>query len=110
MENRVVIFDLTGKNPPRILHGVNPSEYYKRNDAVVNPKFPRGVPPHQWKLVNGEIVAMDELEKRATAPKVYVFKPRPMRKRMHIGLAAFALGVVVGALPLLLRLTILHHL
>jgi hypothetical protein len=38
----------------RIHEGADPKDF-KGQQFLVDPTFPRGVPPHQWKLVNGFI-------------------------------------------------------
>jgi hypothetical protein len=48
----VVVFS---ENGVRILEGANPSEWVNNKQALINPKFPRHIPPHLWKLVDGKI-------------------------------------------------------
>jgi hypothetical protein len=48
----VVVFE---KNGVRILEGVDERDYRGRGDVAINPVFPRGIPPHKWKFVNGKI-------------------------------------------------------
>jgi hypothetical protein len=49
----VVIFSEAGG--AKILHGEDGSKYKTATNALVNPEFPPGIPPHQWKLVDGKI-------------------------------------------------------
>lgn len=49
----IVVFNKDGS--VRINEGANEADF-KGLDYLVDPKFPRGVPPHQWKRENGAIV------------------------------------------------------
>lgn len=64
MKNRVVIF---GSGFPKILTGINPTDYKDATNVAINPNLAKlmGIPPHHWKLVNGEIVEMSASEKQA---------------------------------------------
>lgn len=61
MDYRAVVFHQTGA---RIFHGVDPNKYRHVRGCVVNPEYPKGVPPHYWKLVEGKIVEMSAMEKK----------------------------------------------
>lgn len=43
-----------GTNGARIHEGANPEDF-KGQSFLVDPAFPKGVPPHQWKMVDGKI-------------------------------------------------------
>ena len=44
----------------RIYNGVNPEDYIGVKNVLINPKIPKGVPPHLWRLVDGEICVVEE--------------------------------------------------
>lgn len=43
-----------GPNGARIFEGADPKDF-KGQTFLIDPVFPRGVPPHLWKLKNGAI-------------------------------------------------------
>lgn len=57
---RVVVF--TSDNA-RVLEGQDPAKYQGRQDCLIDPKIPQGVPPHHWKLSKGQLVEMTDEEK-----------------------------------------------
>lgn len=63
MKNRVVIF---GTSFPKILTGINPDDYKGATNVAINPDLSKliGIPPHYWKLQNGQIVEMSPSEKQ----------------------------------------------
>jgi len=54
MSKTVVLFE-KGKNPRIFKNPESLSELQKRGPILVNPLMPKGVPPHEWRLVNGKI-------------------------------------------------------
>jgi hypothetical protein len=52
MDHVAVVFTKAGA---KIYHGINPESYVGRTDVLIDPVFPKGVPPHLWKLVDGKI-------------------------------------------------------
>jgi len=57
----VVLFKKEGgvqifKNPKSL------SELQKLGTILVNPQLPKGIPPHEWKLINGRIRAKMDIE------------------------------------------------
>ena len=62
MNSQVVIFKADGN--ATILHVSDPTSYKNRPDCLINPKIPKGVPPHHWKLLDGKIVTLSEKEKK----------------------------------------------
>lgn len=63
----VVVFSDTGV---RIYEGVSAADYAGRKDALINPAFPRHVPPHLWELSNGKIEGSLEV---VTVKKDYTY-------------------------------------
>ncbi len=59
---RVVVFTL---NNARILAVADASEYAGRENCVIDPDLShlRGVPPHHWRLAEGKIYAMNQVER-----------------------------------------------
>lgn len=58
---------------PRILHGVDAKHFVNEPNVAINPKFPRGIPPEYWMLVDGQIKVM--------TPK---FRPLHPSKHPHV--------------------------
>ncbi|MBF32011.1 MAG: hypothetical protein CL529_12670 [Aequorivita sp.] len=53
-KTRVVLFKKEGGvrifiNPPSL------AKLQEQGDILVNPSIPKGIPPHEWKLINGKI-------------------------------------------------------
>jgi hypothetical protein len=53
----VVVF---ASNGARIYHTLDVSEFSTMTNILINPVFPRGIPPHRWRLENGAISVVDE--------------------------------------------------
>jgi len=47
------------------LKSVNTPDYLNRNDVIINPKIPKGVPLKFLKVENGKVVEMSQSEKKA---------------------------------------------
>lgn len=76
-----VVFSDTGA---RIYSGINPADYKHTPNCLIDPSFPRGVPPHHWKIVGGEITEMSDSEKtdrnsklKVKVTKVLIPQPKP---------------------------------
>lgn len=99
MKNKVVLFD---KAIPRILVGINPLDYKNNPVAAINPDLSKllGIPPHYWKLENGQIVEKSNVEKQAIALKLrsdnqVITLPKKSRLAYYL---VFALGLSCGLL------------
>jgi hypothetical protein len=66
---RIVTF---GSNGARIYEGADEKDF-KGQSYLVNPKLPRGVPPHLWKLENGQIVGAAAPPKKPFQLPNYVY-------------------------------------
>ena len=88
MKQYVVIF--TADNA-RVLKGVRVEDYRGRPDVLINPELPAGIPPHQWKIVDGKIGV-----KAAHTEKNVIPKYIPLY--VKTAAAAFVLGLVLGVL------------
>jgi hypothetical protein len=62
---RIVVF--TSNNARMLTNPENPEQYRAASNCVVNPNLDKvaGLPPHYWKLSNGEILPMNEVERKA---------------------------------------------
>lgn len=63
MKGVVVLFTDKGA---RIRHVADVSPYCKDPRALINPVFPKGIPPHLWKLEDGKlgVLSTNETYKR----------------------------------------------
>jgi hypothetical protein len=52
------------ENGARIFQGINPDDYKGVPNVLIDPVLPPGVPPHEWKLVDGKIEVQSEDEKK----------------------------------------------
>ena len=69
VSKRVVLFEKD--KYPRIYKNPPDLDLLKRKGRIlVNPKFPEGVPPHLWKIENGEIGVLKEGEKAVIPVKI----------------------------------------
>lgn len=55
MSKFIVLFE--DNKQPRVLHGVDPSQF-DQSKILVNPVLPRGIPPHLWLKGNNCIEVM----------------------------------------------------
>jgi hypothetical protein len=95
----------------RILVNADPGKYKLFKNAVINPDLSkvRSVPPHFWKLYDGEIVPMTDKEQHIRLKEISRYgidnhirslKPRQFRPRridwllIRISIAAMVLGTV----------------
>jgi hypothetical protein len=58
---RLVVFTPNGA---RVHEGASPSDIPATLPYLIDPKIPRGVPPHHWKLFENRIVQMTDEEKK----------------------------------------------
>lgn len=77
---RIVIFTDRGA---RILHVGDVSSYAGRTDVLIEPKIPRGVPPHLWTLNNGKIATITQQQWDAANP-VDTSLPRVTLNRTYV--------------------------
>jgi hypothetical protein len=106
MKDIIVIFT---ENNARILEGQKASAYFGRQDCLINPKIPQGIPPHHWKLEKGKIVEMssdekalrDSLHKAAPIPP---FIP-PLLPKRSIKLVQ---GVIISVITILCMVALKH--
>lgn len=68
---KVVIFDKDGA--VRIVYAEDISIYQGKPNCLINPTFPRGVPPHLWKLDGDKIAGTPSLP-----PPVKQQRPLPI--------------------------------
>ena len=61
-DNRAVVFTKYGVH---IYHGIDIAQWTNVRGCLINPKVPKGVPPHFWKLAGSKIVEMTQAEKDA---------------------------------------------
>ena len=94
MDHRAILLDKEDGKVLRILHGINPSDYKGRKDVLIDPAIPRGIPPHEWIIKNGQI--------QGTVPTL------PSKKPNLIGY--YALGVVSGIIVTVIFVYIKAHL
>ncbi len=116
--NAEFVFPHTGKELDAVLKA-NPG-------AIVNPNtrklVDRGIPPHFWKNVDGELAEMTDEEKdsvtrdhlangvdRVINTGIPISGlPRPiLMERFHVKVLAFSAGVVTGGILILLAILIL---
>lgn len=98
---RIVIFTNQGAV---IKHCQDPTEFLGRTDVLINPEYPKRVPPHLWALKHGKIVVLSE--KQASEQKLL---PTPTSKKRPIRLGYYLLGVLSGILLSGLGLYIRMH-
>ena len=55
MKSKTVVLFEKGKTPRIFKNPESLSKLQERGTILVNPSFPKGVPPHNWRLVNGKI-------------------------------------------------------
>jgi hypothetical protein len=97
MRKTVVVVFAKGQ-APRILTGVNPKDYLGRSDCLINPTFPKGVPPHCWTLSNGKIHAIPRASEKplSSHPQVTL--------KQHLRIAeALAIALLFSLLTYLLK-------
>ena len=82
---RIVTF---GPNGARIYEGADPKDF-KGQTFLVDPVFPRGIPPHLWTLENGQIKGAQVVPQKKQI-SVYVYT-----------LVGFVIGVALTCLLIL---------
>lgn len=80
MNHRVVIFSKFGT---RVIHTDDISQYKGMPNVLIDPVYPRGVPPDQWKMKD-----MAKVPTKASRPPVALL----------MAIAAFITGLIVGHL------------
>lgn len=102
-KNRVVIFS---NGIPRILTGINPSDYLGVSNVVINPDLSKliGIPPHHWKLSDGQIVEMSDAEKKVISlhPAQQSRAATLQLHRLRRDVTLFLLGYITASLISLL--------
>lgn len=72
---RVVLFDEKGV---RIFHADDVKDlapYLHKKNCLIDPVYPRGVPPHLWRLKDGKIAVKESLElAKASTKNLSLFK------------------------------------
>lgn len=95
MNNDIVV--IFGENGARILHGQDGRKYIGAKNALVNPAIPPRVPPHHWKIQDGQIVEMSDGEKRQLSLDP---QPAPIKVTHEWNLSYLAFAFLFGAATL----------
>ena len=78
MDNVAIIFS---KDGIRICHGINPEDYKDRTDVLINPKIPRGIPPHLWQKIGNEIKVIGQDTKIDIKNEIITLKNKLSKKQ-----------------------------
>lgn len=89
MDSKTDVIVLFTGSKVRIIHGADGACYKLNPNALINPVFPKGIPPHLWKLGKGKIET--DVAKKASTLSKHWRVSRPL-------ITAFLLGAIASAL------------